>query len=69
MDVAELWVTKTICEKYAKLLVNYSLSLKKGDKFCMTSSYLAEDLLKEMYKQAVSIQRVRRADYGFTFDW
>lgn len=45
---------KNIYEKYAKLLVNYSLKLKKGDKFLIRSSYLAEDLLKEVYRQALA---------------
>lgn len=43
-----------IYEKYAKLLVNYSLELKKGDKLLIHSSYLAEDLLKEVYREALA---------------
>lgn len=43
-----------IYEKYAKLLVNYSLELKKGDKFFIRSSYLAEDFLKAVYRQALA---------------
>ena len=46
---------KNIYEKYAKLLVNYSLELKKGDKFLIRSSYLAEDLLKEIYREALEV--------------
>ena len=46
---------KNIYEKYAKLLVNYSLELKKGDKFLVRSSYLAEDLLKEVYREALEV--------------
>ena len=46
---------KDIYKKYANLLVNYSLSLKKGDKFHIMSSYLAEDLLKEVYKEALAV--------------
>ena len=42
-----------IYEKYAKLLVNYSLKLKKGDKFLIHSTYLAEGLLKEVYREAL----------------
>ena len=45
---------KNICEKYAKLLVGYSLGLKKGDKFLIRSSYLAEDLVKEVYREALA---------------
>ncbi|MBW8000733.1 MAG: aminopeptidase [Planctomycetes bacterium] len=43
-----------IYEKYAKLLVNYSLSLQKDDRLLIKSSYLAEDLLKEIYKEALN---------------
>jgi aminopeptidase len=44
-----------IYERYAKLLVNYSLSLKTGDKFLIASSYLAEDLVKAVYKEALAV--------------
>lgn len=46
---------KNIYEKYAKLLVNYSLELEKGDKLLIMSSYLAEDLLKEIYRDALAV--------------
>ncbi|AQT67573.1 Aminopeptidase 2 [Anaerohalosphaera lusitana] len=39
--------------KYADLLVNYSLKVKKGDKFLIRASYLAEDLVKEIYRAAL----------------
>ena len=45
---------QSIYEKYAKLLVNYSLELKPGDKFLISSTYLAEDLLKAIYKEALT---------------
>jgi len=44
---------ENIYSKYAKLLVNYSLGLKKDDKLLISSSYLAEDLLKEVYREAL----------------
>ncbi len=46
---------KSIYEKYAKLLVHHSLELKKGDKLLIRSSYLAEDLLKEVYREALQV--------------
>jgi len=46
--------TNDVLKKYAKVLVNYSLELKKGDKLLIASSYLAEDLLKEVYSQALA---------------
>lgn len=44
-----------IIKKYAKLLVEYSLELKKGDKLLISSTYLAEELLKEVYAQALAV--------------
>ena len=44
---------KTIYQKYADLLVNYSLRLKKGDKFLIRGTYLAEELLNEIYTAAL----------------
>jgi aminopeptidase len=45
--------TNDIIKKYAKLLVKYSLGLKKGDRFLINSTYLAEELLKEVYAEAL----------------
>ncbi len=42
-----------IYEKYAELLVHYSLELKKGDKLLISSTYLAEPLIKEVYREAL----------------
>ncbi len=44
---------ESIYSKYAKLLVNYSLKLKKDDKLLIASSYLAEELLKEVFREAL----------------
>jgi len=46
---------QNIYEQYAKLLINYSLKLKKGDKFLITSTYLSEVLLREIYREALSV--------------
>jgi leucyl aminopeptidase (aminopeptidase T) len=48
----------TIYEKYAKLLVHYSLGLKKGDKLLISSTYLAEPLIKEVYREALTMRRL-----------
>ena len=37
-------------EKYADLLLNYCLQLKKGDQLFVHSTFLAEPLLKEIYR-------------------
>ncbi|OHB59112.1 MAG: peptidase M29 [Planctomycetes bacterium GWF2_42_9] len=42
-------------KKYAKLLVNYSMGLKKGDRVLLVSTYLAEELLKEVYAEALKV--------------
>lgn len=44
---------KTINEKYARLLVDYSMAVRKGDKMLICGSYLAESLIREVYKEAI----------------
>lgn len=39
--------------KFAKVLVNYSLKLKKGDLFIIEGNTVSEPLIKEVYKEAV----------------
>jgi aminopeptidase len=46
--------TNNIIKKYAQLLVEYSLGLKAGDKLLIHSTYLAEELLNEVYAQALA---------------
>lgn len=43
----------TILEKYAYLLVNYCLELKKGEKLYIQTTTLAEPLVREVYRQAL----------------
>ena len=40
----------SLYEKYADLVVNYCLAAKKGDRVLISSSYLAEPLLCEVYR-------------------
>ena len=40
-------------EKMAKVLVDYSLEIKKGDLFYIRGSQLAAPLIKEVYKEAL----------------
>lgn len=40
---------------YAHLLVNYCLGLKKGQQVLVTSTFLAEPLLKEFYREALKV--------------
>lgn len=41
-------------KKYAKLLVDYSLYLKKGETLYISTTTLAEPLVKEVYREAVA---------------
>lgn len=42
---------QSIYNKYAQLLTNYCLRVKKGDKVMIKSTYLAEPLLQELLKE------------------
>ena len=42
-------------KKYALLLVEYSLSLKKGERLFIQSTTLAEPLVREVYKEALKV--------------
>lgn len=39
--------------KFAKVLVNYSMSIKKGDFFLIDGTTISEPLIKEVYKEAI----------------
>ncbi len=41
--------------KYARVLVDFSLGLRKGDKLLIRSTYLAEPLVNEVYRRALQI--------------
>ena len=43
----------SILSKYAHLLVHYCLQIKKGDKLFLKSTTLAEDLVREVYREAI----------------
>ena len=40
-----------IYENYAKVIVEYSLSIEKGEKVLINSSFIAKDFIKELYRQ------------------
>jgi aminopeptidase len=44
-----------VLQKYAQLLVNYSLSLKAGEKLFVSSTTLAEPLVREVYREALKV--------------
>ncbi|MCB0662363.1 MAG: aminopeptidase [Saprospiraceae bacterium] len=43
----------SLVNKYAQLLVNYCLEIKEGDKLYVTSTVLAEPLVREVYREAL----------------
>jgi len=45
----------TILNQYAKLLVNYCLELKKGEKLLIRSTTLAEPLIREIYRETLAV--------------
>jgi aminopeptidase len=44
---------KSILSKYAQLLVNYCLEIKAGDRLFIQTTTLAEDLVREVYREAL----------------
>lgn len=44
----------TILTKYAQLLVHYCLELREGDKLFISSTMLAEPLVRELYREALA---------------
>jgi aminopeptidase len=58
-------VNENLLNKYAKLLVDYSLSLEKGDKLLIKSTTLAEPLVKAVYKEALICGAIVEVDLDF----
>ncbi|MBK8348939.1 MAG: aminopeptidase [Saprospiraceae bacterium] len=54
-----------ILKKYAHLLVHYCLEIKKGEKLYITTTTLAEPLLREVYREAIRAGAM--VDYQMTF--
>ncbi len=46
-------MSDSIFEKQAKLVVNYSIGVKKGDKVLIHGPAAAEDLITEVYKEVI----------------
>lgn len=44
---------RPILSKYAQLLTNYCLQVKPGDKVLLSSTFLAEPLLREVYRECL----------------
>jgi aminopeptidase len=52
-------------KKYAHLLTHYSLSLKKGDKVLISTTTIAEDLAREIYRESLRIGAIPEVDLDF----
>ena len=52
-------------EKYAQLLVHYCVELKKGEKMYVSTTLLAEPLVKEIYKEVIKLGAVLEVDFQF----
>jgi len=55
----------SMIKKYAHLLAHYSLSLKKGEKVLISTTTLAEDLVREVYREAILIGAIPEVDLSF----
>lgn len=56
---------KTILKKYAQLLVNYCLEVKEGEKLYITTTTLAEPLVREVYREAMRKGAHVHTDFRF----
>jgi len=54
-----------ILKKYATLLVDYCLEIKEGDKLYVKSTILAEPLVKEVYRIALSRGAYAETEFSF----
>ena len=55
----------SLLERYASLLVNYSLDLKEKEHLLIRTTTLAEDLVREIYRAAVKKGAVVSVDFSF----
>lgn len=56
---------QSILEKYAHLLCHYSLELKKGEKLYISTSTLAQPLVREVFREATKIGVYTEIDFSF----
>jgi len=56
---------KIILNKYAKLLTQYCLELKAEDKLFVSTTLLAEPLVREIYTEALKLGAIVEVDFAF----
>ena len=54
-----------ILNKYAKLLINYCLDIKAGDRLYVKTTTLAEPLVRELYREALKSGANTVIDFDF----
>lgn len=52
-------------DKYAKLLVNYSLDIQPGDRLFIRTTTLAEPLVREVYREAIKVGAIVETELTF----
>ena len=52
-------------KKYAELLCNYSLYLKEGERVYISSTFLAEELVREVYREALKLGAYPEIELSF----
>jgi len=58
-------MNKDILKKYARLLVHYSLELKPEDRLFISTTLLAEPLVREIYAEALEVGALVETDFKF----
>ena len=56
---------ESLLKKYAKLLVNYCVELKEGEKLFLSTTTLAEPLVREIFREALRIGGHVEVDFKF----
>jgi len=56
---------ESILSKYAKLLVNYCVELKAGERLFVSTTTLAEPLVREVYREVLKVGAYMEVDFKF----
>jgi len=58
-------INQEILSRYASLLVHYCVELKKGERLYVSTTTLAEPLVREIYREATKLGAVMEVDFQF----
>ncbi|GAB4245169.1 MAG: aminopeptidase [Saprospiraceae bacterium] len=56
---------RSVLSKYAQLLVHYCVELQKGDRLYVSTTTLAEPLVREIYREALQVGAMVEVDLSF----